>query len=429
MAILILATLTPFVIQMPEQGVGHLLLAALHPRMTPKDMVDGVRNVVLFAGWGLLWVLSARPGRAGTTREIRGAVVSGASLSVTLELIQLFVPTRTTSILDVLTNTTGALLGAAAAVGLVVAARVQRRRRSFLGVPMSHVAIAYGIAIAFEATFPLMRSGRPGTFGGPLTRFAWSLRHLAPGSLLHLPLFEALLFLPAGFLAAAALVEAGASYRDAARWTAVGGTALAVAGEAAHLFLAEPVVLGAVIVHAGAVAAGGWLAGWRLPAMTRSWHGRMRPLLFLAAYVIILALWTWRPFDLQVRPGALAHSISWRRLVPMASLDARSDLYTVSDVAVAFFLFVPVGIVLAAWPLKREGSLSGLLPAFVLAVALEAGQVFVAYRYVDITDAIETFAGAAVAWAVLREAGYPIRGTLLEGEMTGVAGAGRGGGG
>lgn len=372
--------------------------------------MDAVRNVVLFAGWGLLWALTARP-RPGRRRPILLATLTGALLSVALEAAQVFVPTRTTSILDVLTNTAGSALGALVALGLVAGARLQRRRRSYLGVPASHLAGAYGLAAAFEAAFPLMRSGRPGAYGGPVARLGWSLRHLDPGSLLHLPLFDALLFLPAGSLAVAALVESGAGYRRAAAWTAAGGAVLAVGGEAVHLVLAQPVVLGAVLVHAGAIWAGAWAAARYVPALTRRWRGRSRVLLLLAAYVAVLALWTWRPFDVALPSGDL----SWRRLLPMASLGARSDLYSVSDVTISFLLFVPVGSLLAAWPLRREGPASGLLPALALSLALEAGQVLVASRFVDVTDALVTFAGAAVAWAVMREAGFPVRGTLLEG--------------
>lgn len=345
--------------------------------------------------------------------------MTGALLSVTLELTQLFVPTRTTSLLDVVTNTTGSALGAVVALGLVAGARLQRRRRSYLGVPASHLAGAYCLAVAFEAAFPLMRSGRPGVYGGPLGRLAWSLRHLDAGSLLHLPLLDALLFLPAGFLAVAAAVEGGMEYRRAAAWTAAGGAVLAVGGEAVHLLLAQPVVLGAVLVHAAAIGAGAWAAARRVPAMTRRWRGRSRVLLLLTAYAVVLALWTWRPFDLALpTPG----SFSWRRLLPMASLGARSDLYSVSDVTISFLLFVPVGSLLVAWPLRRDGPASGLLPVLVLSLSLEAGQVFVASRFVDVTDALVTFAGAAVAWTVMREAGYPVRGTLL-GDGSGNSGA------
>lgn len=39
--------------------------------------------------------------------------------------------------------------------------------------------------------------------------------------------------------------------------------------------------------------------------------------------------------------------------------------------------------------------------------------MFVASRFVDVTDTLITFAGAAVAWAALRAMDYPVRGALL----------------
>ena len=441
MAVLVLATLSPFVLRVPgPRHLAWMLWEAVHPGLTVDSVVDAIRNVVLFAGWGLLWVLSAGDAPSGEGRGAGGpaagwarrpvarAIWTGLAISAALETIQLFVPTRTTSLLDVLTNTTGAALGAVAAVGMVAAASHRRGRKTVLGVPALPLTVAYGTALAFESAFPLLRSVSPGTYGGPATRLAWSLRHFAPGAASGLPLLDALLFLPLGYLAVATLVEAGMGRRAAAEWTAAGAAALAVTGEAAHLVLAQPVVPGAVLVHAAAPAFGALAAARWLPAPGAPGAGR-RAARFLLGYVLVLALWAWRPFDLQLPPSFLSEHAAWRRLVPMGALGRRSDLDSVSEVMVDFFLYAPVGALLAVWPLRRRGVLAGLLPALWLALALEAGQAAVASRFVDITDALVAFAGAAVAWSVVRNAGLPVRGTLLGGGGGPPAdGAGRRGG-
>ena len=86
------------------------LIAAMHPQFRPNDIVDAARNIVLFAGWGLVWMATAPPQRAW--RSIGRATATGAAISITVELCQVASSNRYASILDVLTNTTGSFVGA-----------------------------------------------------------------------------------------------------------------------------------------------------------------------------------------------------------------------------------------------------------------------------------------------------------------------------
>lgn len=91
----------------PQRGEKHLELVpfaetarALHH---PFDLASAVANVAIFVPVGAL--LALRTGRAR-------AVLAAAAFSATIEVLQLAVPGRTTSVDDLIWNTTGAALGA-----------------------------------------------------------------------------------------------------------------------------------------------------------------------------------------------------------------------------------------------------------------------------------------------------------------------------
>lgn len=72
---------------------------------------DLVLNVLMFAPFGFVYQLT-RP--RGAPTDWRRIVVLGAAASTSIELIQLFAPDRYSSLFDIATNTTGAIVGAVA---------------------------------------------------------------------------------------------------------------------------------------------------------------------------------------------------------------------------------------------------------------------------------------------------------------------------
>lgn len=92
--IVLLLTLNPFYLRMPA-GFRFSLST------TPGDVIA---NVILFLPIGYLYRL--------TGGGVRGALFMGASFSLMIEAIQIFIPARTPSLLDWFCNTVGALLGA-----------------------------------------------------------------------------------------------------------------------------------------------------------------------------------------------------------------------------------------------------------------------------------------------------------------------------
>ena len=118
---------------------------------------------------------------------------------------------------------------------------------------------------------------------------------------------------------------------------------------------------------------------------------------------------------LETDPATIHQQFALERLIPLQGLARRSDLASVAEIVKPFFLFFPLGAMLAVWPLRRRGWLGTCLPAFYLAVITEVVQGFVAGRFFDGTDLVIQCAAAAIGWAVVRQAGYFPYGAVLDG--------------
>ena len=109
------ASLSPFS-GWQDQGLGfyEVLSTPLFARYTWFDIVA---NLLAYLPFGLLMGLALGT-RFGALGSVLLAMFLGASLSATMEYAQMYLPTRYSSNLDLLTNTSGALLGAIAAVSI-----------------------------------------------------------------------------------------------------------------------------------------------------------------------------------------------------------------------------------------------------------------------------------------------------------------------
>src|SRR5215212_2152530 len=91
--VILLLTLNPF-----------YLVPAIHVNFTFYSSLDNfVANILLFLPVGFFY-------RLATAR--RGAFLLGAGLSLSIETMQLFIPARTSTVMDILANALGAGLGA-----------------------------------------------------------------------------------------------------------------------------------------------------------------------------------------------------------------------------------------------------------------------------------------------------------------------------
>jgi len=401
--ILLLATLSSFDFSPDSGQVAVRLGRAFNPSVGARDAIDALRNLALFAGWGVVWMATAAADR--TSRRLLWAVTTGAAISVSIETAQLFSATRNASIVDVLTNTVGTVLGAVAFIFLVRLAASLKGRRSFVGIPARAIAGPYALACFIEATVPLFRQDELfGASGGPFTRMGLALSAFSWRSLLDLPVEDFFLFFPAGLFAVAALVEDDIGYPSARNRVMLYGAALVLLAELLHGPNGQPIIAGAVIVHALAIVAGAFLGAALLPDFSKAMRGAARPRFLLRALAILIALWALRPWVPEFLPLSERLSRNW--WVPLAALGGRMDVFSVADVVGPFFLYMPLGALLAVWPWRRTGWMGNLWPVVWLAFGTEALQVIVQGRFVDVTDPLIQLSGAVIGWTIIRRAGY-----------------------
>jgi len=408
--VVLLATLTQLHFSPDLAAAGERLARAFTPSLGWRDAIDGLRNTVLFAGLGAVWVVTSRSGNVRA--EIRRATLVGLALSATVEGLQVFSPVRTASIVDVTTNTLGALLGAGGVALLIAAVVAAKGARSYLGVPTLLVAGAYAGAALCEALTPLFGpAALPWTAGGPVGRLDAALHAAGPISFDTLPLIDLLLFAPVGFLFVMLLRERG---RDARRVGVAGaGAGLALVAELGHGMLGFPIWWGAVLVRVAGVGLGGWAAQRALPALTQLLRGAARARAALLAYGALLVLWGWRLFLPRTDLHAIAARLAPENLVPLASLDQRVDAFSALHVLQQFLLYLPLGSMLAVWPLRLTGRWAHLWPGLWLAVVIELGHVLIVDRTFDPTNALIACAGLAIGWVVVRRSGFVPYGEAL----------------
>ena len=113
-AVIVHGSLWPYDFRIPP-GPGGPLDALLHSWPGHPSRTDIIANVLLYIPLGLF---AASAGRGPAVVRFCLVTLAGALLSVTMELIQFYDPGRFTSLSDVITNTTGTALGAAAALML-----------------------------------------------------------------------------------------------------------------------------------------------------------------------------------------------------------------------------------------------------------------------------------------------------------------------
>ena len=104
-------TLLPFEFSASGEQITQKL-KGVWERPLSGSWADVYANVLFFLPWGfLLAIWMARRG-AGFFVSVAIAMCTGAFLSCTVELLQLFAPSRSTSFVDLVTNSFGATVGA-----------------------------------------------------------------------------------------------------------------------------------------------------------------------------------------------------------------------------------------------------------------------------------------------------------------------------
>ena len=410
--LVMIATLTKLRPDLDPLAIISRMDRAVHWSLHAADIVDAARNLLLFAGFGVVWILatSSRRPWADTLR----VMLWGFAVSVAVETLQLLSEYRFASINDVTTNTIGALLGALLVTLLTTTLRRSRSRPSWVGIPMWCVSLPFLGAVAAEMFAPIYRHEmNPGAGGSLFARLLNALHYVRPVSLHTVSYADVALFWPAGVLAVAMLVEWGVGRRTACLVSMIGGCALSVAMELAHGVAGQPIELSAIAGHTAAIAIGA-LVGWKFfgPLSARV-QGRRRAALLLTAYALLLVGWGWRPFEPRLSVADIRIQMGYRHFIPLRVLGSSQDFFGVMEIAEQFLLYMPLGFLLAVWPLRRHGKVAHMLPALWLAAFLETGQLLVRGRNFDVTDLLTECAAVLIAYIVARRAGYRVIAELL----------------
>ena len=117
-------------------------------------------------------------------------------------------------------------------------------------------------------------------------------------------------------------------------------------------------------------------------------------------------MWGLRPFLPQTDFDAITEQVTAAHLVPLASLAERVDVFSALHVAQQFLLFLPLGCLLAVWPLRLRGRWSHLWPAVWLALGIEGAHLVILDRYFDVTNALIAFAALGIGWLAMRRSGF-----------------------
>jgi VanZ family protein len=137
------ASLQPFMPWIPPApDTPFWVFAPWPPRWTRFDIVA---NALAYAPFGLFVALIPR--RASPWRRAAVALFAGTALSLCMETLQMYLPTRDASVIDLLSNATGAFAGGLVGASLVRAHAVRAalsraRARIFLTGRLGDVGIA-----------------------------------------------------------------------------------------------------------------------------------------------------------------------------------------------------------------------------------------------------------------------------------------------
>lgn len=397
-AIVLVATLTNLEFSPQLAAAAHRLASAFSPALGWRDAIDGVRNMLLFAGLGAVWVLTSA--RQRIAEEIRPATVVGLLLSAAIEGLQTFSPVRDASIVDVLTDTVGACAGALAVLVAIEAIGRREHARPATLVPTILVAGAYVLAVVAEALTPLFASAPLNLDGGPLRRLSatWSLSASVAWS--ELPLSDVPLFLAAGFFGMVLALDR--SERPYRAWCAVAALGMVVLlAHLAHGAAGLPIHREAILLDCVALGVGAWIALWRPGALLARWEHSDPRCAAIVGYAALLVLWGWRPFEPELGRAAILAELSPEHFIPLRAVAERVDLFSVAHTAQQFLLYVPLGALAAGRMSGSRCRQPELWAAVALPGVIELGHVVLAARTFDITNALLAWVGVAVGWRLV----------------------------
>jgi glycopeptide antibiotics resistance protein len=366
--------------------------------------VDFASNVLLFIPLGYLFMGALCVDRPRLF-ALPAAVLVLPPLcvaSAAIEFTQIWFPPRVMSVDDIVGESLGAAIGVAAwafAGGRITqsarAAWSELERRE-LAARLLPFYLAF---LVFVHVMPLDLTINPVEIwhkykAGRIVLVPFGAPGVGPAEWTSKVAWNAVYFLPVGFL----LAGLGGRWRVSGRMALMAGVLVAGGVEFLQLFVwtryadMTDVLTGTVAVIVGWAGARVWqdrgaaTPGPRLRASA------------LAAWIGVLVLANWFPFDFRRNPAEWGETLYSVPLVPFADLYRGSDFHAFEQVVSKTLLFMPLGALLAR---PGRSTLLAFFTGLALSGVLELGQLGLPTRYASVTDVLvessATWLGAYLA--------------------------------
>jgi VanZ family protein len=363
---------------------------------------DVYSNIALFIPWGFLLAICLQKRGSSWWRTLLLAMITAVCLSGTVEFLQLFAPKRSISVVDLMTNTLGSVVGALVGWPLarwVWPAASVRVRQLVLARPAAACALLVGAVILFAGLSPSYdKLGSRGMTArlktARLVPFGQTAGGFTPRDKACLWVAELLTWTLAGGVFAVALRE---SKRSGVRAI---GTVAALAGGLSLIIEAIQLVIPGRDVDLTSVLLA--LLGSTLGASLMMRGARVEvhrwtiPALIVWGIAVTLAAWS---------PGRFVWPDRWElqpaMYVPFWSYFGSRTLEDLTDVVGQTVLFLPLGAILAVRSFRWSFP-SVVLIGLAMGAILEVGQAFLPARSPDVSDAISAAAGAGFGLALWR---------------------------
>ncbi len=385
-------------------------------RLGIGSRADWVANLLLFIPLTFLWMgaLTAGAGRAGRVLITLLLIPAAAALSVGIEFTQLFFPQRTVSQNDIFAETLGGILGVLVWWGAggrflewlhswqqthARAALAERLAWVYLAAVLVYNVLPLDLTISLVEIFHQWRDGKVNLipFGSLPADAAEALYGIATDALIWVPL---------------ALMWRLDGTRSA--WRVWGMTfAAAAVLEVLQLFVYSRVsdVTDLITAAAGAalgVWAGGRLAARVAPVSTLPAWSAWLPFALAAAWVLLLGVVFWFPFDFQTDGAFIKSRLDFVQRVPFEVYYFGTEFRAITEVLRKTLFFAPLGGLLAWGVVRQPWRWRGPLFALAMLVlaglpaVIEGGQLMLAHKIVDLTDWLLAWLGGLAGYAVVR---------------------------
>jgi len=152
------ASLSPFAgWQVPTGNFWQVMTSPLVRTYTP---FDALINWLAYLPFGLLWALTLMT-RHHMLRSLLLATLGGLLLSLAMEFAQMFLPSRASANIDVLTNTAGAFCGALLAVIIAPQSWFERVTRWRIDLFQRGAGVDFGLALVLLWMFAQINPSLP----------------------------------------------------------------------------------------------------------------------------------------------------------------------------------------------------------------------------------------------------------------------------